>query len=1245
MNRKLKLIILSLGISLFAFGDGDGSNHGSGHGNIAPGTYSKENPFWTNNPEIFGDNREDYHVPRVSFDNLEEALKNTKYKDFKNSKNYKSLNGQWDFKMVNHPNEDLKDFYKDDYDISTWKKIPVPSSWQLHGYDQMRYNDTAYPWEYQKTQINHPDTPKDYNPIGYYKREFELPKDWKNKNIFISLQGVESAYYLYINGKYVGYSEDTFADHDFYLNKYLKEGKNTIGIKVHRWSDGSWLESQDMIKLSGIFRDVFLYGTPEVYIKDYKVVTDLDEKYVNGDLLLDVDLSTKDKYIPGEYILEGKVFHKGVEIKTFEKKFTIDEKIKNKKLSFKEHFVNPEKWSDENPNLYTLILNLKNKKNETLEVLSDNFGFREIELKDNKIMVNGKKLMIRGVNRHEFVGDTGRTLSEETMIKDILLMKQHNINSVRSSHYPNDHKWYDLCDEYGLYVLDEANVETHGRLDEIPQDRVEWTEAVVDRQKAMVERAKNHPSIIMWSLGNESSTGKNFEIAHDWVKKADPTRLTHYEPQRSITDTYSRMYRSIEEMKVYTIYEDNKKPYIQCEFAHGMGNSIGNLQDYWDVMESNEVFHGGYIWDWVDQAIETKDEKTGKTYFAYGGDWGDEDFTDKNFSANGLIFADRTVQPEILEVKKVFQNIGMKPVDLINGKVEIENKFMFTNLDDYLGKWELLENGKVIKKGDFRVNLDPEKKKVLDLNIGKVKMEKNKEYFLNINFYLAKDESWAKENHLVAFEQFKIENKNLGKINGDKFGKVTYVQDKSRIEVKGDGFKVTFDKNKGTVEKFNYKDEEILKSPMEFNFWRAPNDNDRGNGAMKRLNTWKEASQKSKVENYKVTNLKDKGVRIDFEILIPTTTPSKVYTTYTICGNGEIIVDSSLYTPKNLPEIPEFSFISEMDRKYDNVTWYGRGPEENYIDRKTGYPVGIYNKKVKDFFIPYINPSETGNRSGVRWVSLSDKNKNGLLISTVDNNEPIEFNTLYFTPNELSSGKRHPIDLVENKNIVLRVIGKQMGVGGDNSWGARPHEQYQLLSGEVQSFSFKFRGMDKKVNPEEVNMNNLPKQEKNQYLYKEEGEKENKNEISLSDMTFETVSSGYKNIIGKDKTIANNKLSLKVEKEIVTFDKGINVSPYSEIKINLKGKGYDRFTTYVGMDREVVGYRGGGTFKILLDGKEVFNSGYMNSFAKSQFVDLDISGKNEMVLIMENDKNESKYNHGTWADGKFIKKSLLSKLF
>lgn len=1269
--------------------------------------------FWASNPEKFEDNREKAHATLMPFNTVQEALDNTNYSQYSNSENYQTLNGDWKFNIVNKPTEDIKDFYKTDYDTSKWNTIPVPSSWQLHGYDQPRYNDTAYPWEYQSTIPEPPDVPTDYNPIGYYKRTFTVPSNWDGREVFISFQGVESAYYLYINGEYVGYSEDSFTGHDFNIAKYLKEGENEIAVKVHRWSDGSWLESQDMIKISGIFRDVFLYSTPKAHLRDYTLVTDLDEKYINSDLNLEVNVANYGIEKDGKYKVKGLIYNENKEvIKELSQEINIS-KSNNEDSIVKLNTTveNPKKWTAETPNLYTVVIALEDENGNVIETISNKFGFREIEVSDSQVKINGQPISFKGVNRHEFLPDTARTLTEESMITDIKLMKQNNINSVRSSHYPNDPRWYDLCNEYGLYVMDEANLETHGRLDDIPQSRPEWKEAVIDRQRSMLERSKNESSIIMWSLGNESSGGENFEHAAKWVKENDPTRPVHYEPYREVGDVYTRMYRTIEEMEAYGQDKSNTMPYIQCEYAHAMGNSVGNLQKYWDVFDKYDIMQGGYIWDWVEQSIKMTDKNTGEEYFSYGGDWGDEDFTDGNFSANGLVSPDRTVQPEIEEVKKVYQEIEIKDVDVLNGKVNIKNELLFTNTDKYQGHWELRADDKVVQQGDFNVSVDPLSTKEMTIPFTTPEIVPGTEYWLNVNFSLKNDESWASAGHTIAKQQFKLpfDNPSEKALDITSMSPVNVKENSNTVSIEGSEFDVEINKETGALESYKFnnngKKVELIKEPLVPNYWRALNDNDKGNGAEERLATWKEAGKNSIVKNINIVKIDDKAAKIELELTVPTEVESTLKLAYTVYGNGEVVVSNTLKAGEGLSEIPEIGMMLQLPAEYENVTWYGRGPEENYIDRNTGYDVGVYNKKVEDFFFPYIEPSETGNRTDVRWVTLTNNDGVGLMASGLPT---IEFNALEYTPEELSSGKRHPYELNKTGNVVLRLNYKQMGVGGDNSWGATPHPEFMMESGKMYNYTFKINGVSKEVSPMEISKANSQLQmdlvndikvngvsisnfdenitEYNiEYLegsldtppvievetandnvivevsdietisgtakvkvsYKDEllGKifnktyelKFNTNKIVYaSDIEWESATSGMYEV-KKDQTVVGNPLRVKVDDEITIFDKGIGTNSDSKIVYNLEGKDYEKFEAYVGLDRGVAGYRPSISARVEADGVEVFNSGQIYSSWNASKVEVDLKGVKELALYIDSYDGNIKYDHGTWADAKFIK--------
>ncbi|WP_195980379.1 glycoside hydrolase family 2 TIM barrel-domain containing protein [Clostridium perfringens] len=1264
--------------------------------------------FWANNPEKFEDNREKAHATLMTFNSIEEALNNPNYSDYSNSENYMSLNGEWKFNLVETYDKDIKDFYKTDFDSSSWNTIPVPSSWQLHGYDQPRYNDTAYPWEYQDNIPEPPDVPTDYNPIGYYKKTFTIPEGWDNKEVFVSFQGVESAYYLYINGEYVGYSEDSFTGHDFNIGKFLKEGENEISVKVHRWSDGSWLESQDMIKLSGIFRDVFLYSTPKAHIRDYTLVTDLDDKYRDSNLNVEIDISNYG-IKAGKYKIKGILYDENKKIVNEDiSEFELNDE-ENVLVSINTRVENPKKWTAETPNLYTYVIALENENGEVVETISNKFGFRKIEIKNNQVCINGQPISFKGVNRHEFLPDTGRTLTEESMIEDIKLMKKNNINAVRSSHYPNDPRWYDLCNEYGLYVMDEANLETHGRLDDIPQSRPEWTEAVIDRQRSMLERSKNETSIIMWSLGNESSGGENFEIAAKWIKENDPTRLVHYEAERTVGDVYSRMYRTIEEMEAYANDPDNKKPYIQCEYAHGMGNSIGNLQKYWDVFDKYDIMQGGFIWDWADQAIRMKDKNTGEEFLSYGGDWGDSEFTDGNFCANGLVSADRTVQPELQEVKKVYQEIEIEDIDILNGKVKIVNEHLFTNLNKYKGKWELRADDNILQNGELDISVDPLSSKEFTIPFKKPELSPGVEYWLNISFELKDDEPWAEKGYVISKEQFKLpfDNEMEKGIDLNSMNSIELKNDENNVQIIGDGFKVSFDKKLGALESYKIDKEgneiELIEEPIRPNYWRAPNDNDKGFGAEERFDTWRYAGANAKVENLEVIEVGDKAVKVNVDFILPTNIESKLNVEYIVYGNGEVSVNNTLNASKGLSEIPEIGMMLKLPKEFDSITWYGRGPEENYIDRNTGYDIGVYNKNVKDFFFPYLEPSETGNRTDTRWVTLTNNNGVGLMASGIPS---IEFNALQYTPEELSSGKRHPHELAKEDSIVLRINHRQMGVGGDNSWGATPHREFMNESGKIYNYSFKIKGIDKSSSPMEISKKNLKEDlikdikidgvslrgfnenitEYNiDYLEKTlekppvievvkandniDVEVENvytipgkatikvnhKDELLnkiytkeyvinfgthnveyLSDISWKSATSGMYEPV-KDRSVVNNPLVLKIDGEIKTFDKGVGVNSNSEIVVDLKGKGYEKFEAYVGMDRGVSGYGSSIVARVEVDGKEVFNSEKIYSTSNCHKVEVDLKGAEKLALYIDDYDNNIKYDHGNWADAKFIK--------
>ncbi|MFV9511249.1 glycoside hydrolase family 2 TIM barrel-domain containing protein [Tepidibacillus sp. LV47] len=1016
-------------------------------------------PEWNNNPEIFQINRMEPHATLMPYHTLEEALEGNRYE----SKFYLSLNGKWKFYFSENPEQRIKNFYEKDYDYSDWDEIKVPSHWQLQGYDYPQYTNVTYPWV-GKEELKPPFAPTKYNPVGQYIRTFSIPNEWKNQPVYISFQGVESAFYLWVNGDFVGYSEDSFSPAEFDLTPYLVDGENKLAVEVYRWSDASWLEDQDFWRLSGIFRDVYLYSTPKVHIYDFTVITDLDEEYKDANLIIKAKIKNYFKENPGTYTVEGMLYDK-------DKKAIFDEPIKVDFLINENHFFNietlkhvknPLKWSAEFPNLYTLVLMLKDEKGNLIETESCKVGFRKFELKDGVMKLNGERIVFKGVNRHEFHPEKGRAIDYEDMVKDIQLMKAFNINAVRTSHYPNHPLWYDLCDEYGIYVIDETNLETHGTWqlgqieegDTIPGSKTEWTEAVLDRCKSMFFRDKNHPSILIWSLGNESFGGDNFIKMHDFLKEIDPTRLVHYEgvfhyrDSEAASDIESQMYSKIESIEEYA-KNNPKKPFILCEYSHSMGNSNGNLFKYWELFEKYPILQGGFIWDWIDQAIKTKTPE-GIEYLAYGGNFGDTP-NDGNFCGNGLIFADRTISPKIYEVKKCYQNVKFEVIDLRQGKIKVSNRYLFTNLKDFEFVWQIMKNGNVILQGKEALNIQPNSSEIMTLSYSLLDhIEENEELWLNLSLLLKEDTLWAKKGHEVAFEQFKIpvECHFVYKVNEDD-PELKLIESENLIKVHGKDFSVVYDKLNGDMESYQFNGVNIIKTPPIPNFWRAPIDNDRGNGLPERAATWKNVGKERVLKSMGIKKFKNE-IHIENEYILPTTIESKCLINYTVYGNGEIKVKLDLIPGENLPEIPEIGMMFILDKQFENLKWYGKGPHENYWDRSTGAKIGIYQGKVEEQFVPYLRPQECGNKTEVRWAELTNNSGIGLKIMGVP---IIELNALPYTPEELEQND-HIYKLSKSNKVVLRVNYKQMGVGGDDSWGAKTHPEFTLYANRVYSYSF-----------------------------------------------------------------------------------------------------------------------------------------------------------------------------------------------
>jgi beta-galactosidase len=1018
-------------------------------------------PEWNNNPEIFELNRLDAHASMIPYRNLSQALVGDK----ETSPYYKTLNGIWKFSFSETPDQRIVDFYTADFDCSTWATIPVPAHWQFHGYDYPQYTNVRYPWAESEPDLKPPFAPTKYNPVGSYIRSFTVPESWNGQPVYLSFQGVESAFYVWVNGEPVGYCEDTFTPSEFDITPYLIAGDNKLAVEVYRWCDASWLEDQDFWRLSGIFREVYLYTAPSVHIADFFVQTELDEDFVHADLNVDIKVENYFNQKLHPYTLQMHLYNKEDQ-PVWETPISTatsfnQEGVQHFKLS--EHVEEPYKWSAETPYLYTLVLSIIDDKGTTTETVSCKVGFRTFEIKDGLMRINGKRIVLKGVNRHEFSCDSGRALSKADMIRDIKLMKTHNINAVRTSHYPNQSVWYELCDEYGLYVIDETNLETHGTWQygqqgihegNVPASKPEWRANVIDRCNSMMQRDKNHPSVIIWSLGNESYGGDNFIAMHDYLREADPTRPVHYEgifhcrASEAASDIESTMYAKPLDVEKYALGHP-QKPYIICEYSHAMGNSCGGLHLYTDMFDKYDIFQGAFIWDWVDQAIRTQTAE-GTPYLAYGGDFGESPH-DGNFSGNGLLFADRSITPKLLEVKKCYQNIKVTALNIREGLFRLHNAFLFTDIENYELKWEVTLDGVAAQKGLLQISAAPGEIVECTVPYELISHKGDHEAILNLSFIQRSETIWAEVNHEIAWEQFILSPRIVTMVPKTMNGTLQVQEREDALTVQGGNFTLTFNTTTGELCSYYASGKEHLLEPVRPNFWRAVTDNDLGNGLPNRCAVWKQASNER--------NLVSMTYRTEGNLCFVSTSyllPSNPYSTlliqYEIRPDGSLEILQELNPgSSDLPEIPEFGMMFVLDGKLDTLSWYGRGPHENYWDRQTGAPLGRYSGKVSDQFVPYLRPQECGNKTDVRFASITDGNDgSGLYIESVI---PMEINALPWKPDELETND-HVYKLPASNKSVLRVNYKQMGVGGDDSWGARTHEEFTLLANRPYAFRF-----------------------------------------------------------------------------------------------------------------------------------------------------------------------------------------------
>jgi beta-galactosidase len=1049
--------------------------------------FTEKDPRDWENPEVFNINREDPHASLISFPDELSALEAIKA----NSPNYKSLDGLWKFNWVKTPDQRPYWFFKDDYDTRDWKDIEVPSNWQMKGYDVPVYANITYPfWTYEDVFNSRgsdsyiykkvpPAIPHDWNPVGSYKRNFEIPSDWKNKEIFLHFGAVSSAFYVWINEKLVGYSEDSKVPAEFNITKYLKSGKNSLSVEVYRWSDGSYLEDQDFWRLSGIQRTVFLHARPKTYVKDFFAVGSLDKNYTEGLLKVNVSLKTSGEDGIG-YVLDASLFEGSQKLFTESK----DVKLSDDKasVSFNKNIQDIKKWSAEKPNLYSLVISLKDKSGNISESVSTKIGFRKVEIVNSQLLVNGVAIRLKGVNMHEHNEITGHVIDEATVMKDIRTMKSNNINAMRTCHYPQQEFWYEMCDKYGLYLVDEADIESHGigyDKDVTLADKPEWAAAHLDRMQRMVERDKNHPSVIIWSMGNEAGDGHNFLNGYKWIKGRDVTRPVQYERAEKSTNTTERhtdiwcnMYATIGEIEAYAKDLKTDRPLIMCEYAHAMGNSTGNLQDYWDVIERYPKLQGGFIWDWVDQGFLRTNEN-GEKYWTYGGDYGEEGIpSDGNFCINGLVWPDRTPHPGLNEVNKVYQYVGFEAVDLNKGLVKITNKYDFTNLSEFIFEWEVVSDGKAVHSGKIPItDLKPKEGLVVQIPVSGIDPAPGTEYFLNIRVSRSDAWNYVPEDHVYASTQFKlpVDSKPVLVNENNLVVLQTKTIDK-KLEVSGVDMKITFDLSLGRLTSFNYKGKEIIKRGPEPDFWRPPTDNDYGYNMDKLLGVWKKAGERTVVTKANISQPELGKVIVTFNYDIPDVNGKKIggyATTFTIYGSADVVIKNQFSKLSDfIPEIPRMGMQMQLPEEFTNLKWLGRGPHENYVDRKTSADVGLYESTVADQYTHYIRPQENGYKTETRWLTLTNDNGSGVLISgdplicfAALNNIHDDFES----PGKLSQYRKdaktantHTIDVKPRDLVNLNVDLGQMGVGGDNSWGALIHPQYRLLAKKYE-YSFRIR--------------------------------------------------------------------------------------------------------------------------------------------------------------------------------------------
>ncbi|UUZ85144.1 DUF4981 domain-containing protein [Paenibacillus sp. P26] len=1005
-------------------------------------------PDWEN-LQVLSRNTEPPHADFIPYGDAESALAGERGA----SPYYLSLNGQWPFYYAENPEQAPEHFFDPDYPAEDWNKLPVPGCWQMHGYGRPLYSSSYYPFP-----IDPPRVPGD-NPVGCYRRSFVLPESWEERQVFLVFEGVDSAFHVWVNGRPAGYGQGSHMPSEFRITALLKPGLNTLAVQVYQWSDGGYLEDQDKWRLSGIFRDVYLKAVPHVHIRDFTVRTRLNDGDDHALLALRLKVKNESDTPSGLHAVKlslrdqaGGTLYEGSE-GTPPLLMAGEELVLERVITVE----CPRRWSAEEPNLYVLVLELEDEEGSLLEVVSTAVGFRDIAVRDGRLWVNGRPVILKGVNRNEFHPELGFTIPYESMLEDIRLIKQHNMNAVRLSHYPNDPRWLDLCDRYGLYVIDEADLETHGRHfignESHLAEQPEWKRPFLDRIVRLVERDKNHPSVIIWSLGNESGYGPNHDAMAEWVRRADPTRPIHYERAKdaAVVDIVSSMYPSLDAL-IAEGEKSDPRPYLMCEFAHAMGNSAGNLQEYWDAVYRYPRLLGGLIWEWADHGIRRRTE-AGETWYAYGGDFGDRP-NSGHFCIDGLLFPDRTVKASLLEFKKVIEPVKVEPVDVRRGLVRIHNRYDFKNLDHLTGTWSPLCGGEVVEQGDL-----PE----LDIPAGEAAVvtipwtAKNEhmggECWLHIRFTLRRAELWAPRGHEVAWADLPVPasgRKGSSFIPLDSMVALLVDETAGLLRIQGSDFTAEFHKRRGEITALEYRGLPFLAAGPKVNLWRAPTDND-----ARQAKEWRKAGYDAllhRVDDISVGHHGSKAVRVTVESTLGAAGLGacfKASLIYTFYGSGDIVISARVKPLQDeLPPAPRLGLQMTLPGGFERFAWFGLGPHECYPDRKASGRLGVYSGSVQEQFVPYIKPQENGNKADVRWAAVTDEAGTGWFIG---GSPTLDVSVSHYTADQLAQAKHTP-ELVRMDGTVVNMDYRQAPIGNHSCGEAPPLDQYLIQPAEA-SFS------------------------------------------------------------------------------------------------------------------------------------------------------------------------------------------------